>query len=160
MIILLLFNTNDTLSFKDIKEKVDIPEADLKRNLLSLSLGKYKVLQKENKTKEVEENDRFSYNGSFAAPLIRIKIPLVVTKQETETEPQEMREKIEEERQHMIEACIVRVMKARKQMDHNNLVIEVTKQLSSKFTPNPNFIKKRIEGLIDREFLTRSKEDM
>ena len=30
----------------------------------------------------------------------------------------------------------------------------------ARFTPNPQVIKKRLEGLIDREFLQRSKLDM
>ncbi len=35
-------------------------------------------------------------------------------------------------------------------MDHNNLVADVTKQLSSKFVPDPAMIKRRIESLIER----------
>lgn len=34
-------------------------------------------------------------------------------------------------------------------MGHNDLVNEVTKQLASRFLPNPLDIKKRIEGLIE-----------
>ncbi|KAJ0043708.1 hypothetical protein Pint_19238 [Pistacia integerrima] len=36
---------------------------------------------------------------------------------------------------------------------------EVTKQLQSWFLPNPAVIKKRIESLIEREFLERDKVD-
>lgn len=50
-------------------------------------------------------------------------------------------------------------MKARKQLSHSNLVAEVTEQLKSRFTANPVLIKKRIEGLIDREYLARSPHD-
>lgn len=34
-------------------------------------------------------------------------------------------------------------------MTHNDLVNEVTRQLASRFQPNPLMIKKRIEGLIE-----------
>lgn len=47
------------------------------------------------------------------------------------------------------QACIVRIMKDRKHMNHNSLVHEVTQQLTSKFIPEPLAIKKRIEHLIE-----------
>ena len=45
-------------------------------------------------------------------------------------------------------------------MEHNNLVAEVTKQTAARFVPNPNMIKKRIETLIEQEYLERAPDDM
>jgi cullin 3 len=50
-------------------------------------------------------------------------------------------------------------MKNRKLMEHNALIAEVTTQLSPRFLPNPVMTKKRIEALIDREYLERSPDD-
>ena len=66
---------------------------------------------------------------------------------------------VEEDRRHLVEAAIVRIMKARKSMNHNDLIAEVTRQLSIRFTPVPQFIKKRIESLIEREYLERAENE-
>ena len=61
-------------------------------------------------------------------------------------------------RRYQIEAAIVRMeMESRKEMEHNALIAEVTTQLTSRFLPHPNVIKKRIESLIERDFLERDK---
>jgi hypothetical protein len=43
-------------------------------------------------------------------------------------------------------------MKARQTMSHNELINETTRQLSSRFQPDANLIKRRIEGLIEVYF--------
>ena len=45
------------------------------------------------------------------------------------------------------------------QMEHNALIADVTAQLTARFMPHPNVIKKRIESLIEREFLERDKNN-
>ena len=44
---------------------------------------------------------------------------------------------VEEDRRHLVEASIVRVMKARKRLSHNDLVAEISRQLSYRFIPSP-----------------------
>jgi cullin 3 len=66
---------------------------------------------------------------------------------------------LENQRKNMIEAAIVRIMKSRKTLDHANLVAEVTRQLSARFRVSPPDIKRRIEGLLEREYLERDKSD-
>ncbi len=66
---------------------------------------------------------------------------------------------MDEDRRHMVEASIVKVMKTRRRLDHNTLIVETSKILSQKFQPDPIMIKKRVESLIEREYLERDNDD-
>lgn len=67
---------------------------------------------------------------------------------------------VDEERKHLLEAVIVRIMKARKVLAHNQLLEEINRQVSNRFNPSPSAIKSRIESLIEREYLKRDDGDM
>ncbi|KAJ3034571.1 hypothetical protein HDV00_004934 [Rhizophlyctis rosea] len=159
----------EAVPYTRIREITAIPDAELKRTLQSLSLAKYKILLKSTKTKEIHDNDTFTFNNGFTSPLSKIKILTISSASsattstgnsvENEAERSETMEKIDEARKHQIEAAVVRIMKARKTMDHNNLVAEVIGQLVGRFSPNAGMVKKRIEGLIEREYLDRDKSD-
>ncbi|GAM23440.1 hypothetical protein SAMD00019534_066150 [Acytostelium subglobosum LB1] len=158
MIMLLLFNDVEQLTFKQLEESSGLSAKELQKNLLALTNSKNKVLDKEPSTKTVSTTDVFKFNAGFKSKLFKVKI-MSVAQKDTVVEVTETREKIEEERKHLIEACIVRIMKSRKTLDHANLVSEVTSQMQSRFIPNPLMVKKRIESLIEREYLERTKED-
>ncbi|KAH9632708.1 hypothetical protein HF086_013080 [Spodoptera exigua] len=143
MCVLLLFNKRERLTYE------------------SLAMGKptQRVLIKQPKTKEIEPSHQFYVNDAFTSKLHRVKIQTVAAKGESEPERRETRNKVDEDRKHEIEAAIVRIMKARKKMAHTLLVAEVTEQLRARFLPSPVVIKKRIEGLIEREYLARTPDD-
>ncbi|VDM80599.1 unnamed protein product, partial [Strongylus vulgaris] len=116
--------------------------------------------------------DEFCVNDNFQSKLTRVKVQLVTFKGESEPEKKETRTKVvlspfsfifshvEDDRKHEIEAAIVRVMKSRKVLGHNNLITEVTQQLKHRFLPNPILIKKRIESLMERDYLARDAHDL
>ncbi|CAF4761246.1 unnamed protein product [Pieris macdunnoughi] len=161
MCVLLLFNKRERLTYEEILNETDVPEKDLVRALQSLAMGKptQRVLIKHPKTKEIEPSHQFYVNDAFTSKLHRVKIQTVAAKGESEPERRETRNKVDEDRKHEIEAAIVRIMKARKKMAHTLLVAEVTEQLRARFLPSPVVIKKRIEGLIEREYLARTPDD-
>lgn len=161
MCILMLYNERDSFTFKELAERTQIPEKDLLRALMSLAMGKQsqRILIKSPKTKEIEPDHIFTVNDSFTSKLVRVKIQAITCRGESEPERKETRSKVDEDRKHEIEAAIVRIMKARKQMSHSNLVSEVTEQLRTRFMPSPVIIKKRIEALIEREYLARTDTD-
>ncbi|XP_026468233.1 cullin-3-A [Ctenocephalides felis] len=161
MCVLMLFNNRDRLTYEEILNETDIPARDLIRALQSLAMGKpaQRVLMRNPKTKDIEPSNVFYINDNFVSKFHRVKIQTVAAKGESEPERRETRNKVDEDRKHEIEAAIVRIMKSRKRMSHNVLVTDVTTQLRSRFMPSPVIIKKRIEGLIEREYLARTPDD-
>lgn len=161
MCILMLFNTREQWTYEEISQETDIPSKDLIRALQSLALGKatQRILVKEPKGKEIENSHVFTVNDQFTSKLFRVKIQTVAAKGESEPERKETRTRVDEDRKHEIEAAVVRIMKARKKMQHTVLVQEIMEQLKSRFLPSPQVIKKRIESLIEREYLDRAPED-
>ncbi|KAF8309915.1 Cullin-domain-containing protein [Clavulina sp. PMI_390] len=163
LVILLLFEdlgSDEKLGYRDIKLATDIPDGELMRNLQSLACAKFKILKKHPPGRDVAFEDQFSFNADFSAPMQKIKISTVSAKVSVESseESRETKDRVDEERRFQMEACIVRVMKDRKRMTHNDLLNEVTKQLTHRFLPNPLEIKKRIEALLDREYLDRGED--
>jgi cullin-4 len=56
-----------------------------------------------------------------------------------------------------MDAALVRIMKSRKSLTHQQLLTEVFSQL--RFSAKAADVKKRIESLIDREYLERDETD-
>lgn len=159
MCILMLFNEKDCLSYREIEQATHIPEKELIRHLQSLSLGKHRVLRKEPREKEVKPDDKFHFNNDFTSRNRRIKMQVISAQKETEGERNQTKCRVDDDRRPVIDTVIVRIMKHRKRLEHNLLMSEVTMQLASRFEPNPQDIKKRIESLVEREYLERQKDN-
>ncbi|XP_013183932.1 cullin-4A [Amyelois transitella] len=155
-LVLLLFNDGDNLSFEDIKTATNIEEGELRRTLQSLACGKARVLSKTPRGREVADGDHFAFNADFTNKLFRIKINQIQMK-ETSEEQKATEERVFQDRQYQIDAAIVRVMKMRKALSHNLLISELYNQL--KFPVKPADLKKRIESLIDRDYMERDKDN-
>merc|ERR1711935_233728 len=152
--VLMLFNHNQKLSLEQIAEALHIDPKELKKYMKSLAVQKEKILNKEPVGKDINSGDVFSVNFSYSPMKNRVSIPLVVM-QTDEKQVQEVHENVQQDRKLAIEACIVRVMKARNTLSHSQLVNEVIQALSVLFRPDARIIKKRIEDLIQREYLER-----
>ncbi|KAG2184596.1 hypothetical protein INT43_000505 [Umbelopsis isabellina] len=178
-VVLLLFNDKqrDHLTYNEIKEMTNIgefllhfattlimvakytvhaEEKELVRTLQSLACGNARVLKKTPHGREVNPTDSFSYNEAFTASLYRLKINTIQLK-ETVEENTSTRERVFQDRQYQVDAAIVRIMKTRKTLSHNMLINELFEQL--RFPVKATDIKKRIESLIDREYMERESED-
>ena len=160
--LLYLFNNNNNeFSFDEIYEKLDLninndkkyTESVLKKLLHSLSCGKYKILLKEPMSKKISKNDKFKINLKFKSKSKYIKIPLASLEKSEKSN-----NKVDFSRKLNIEACIVRIMKSRKELEHNQLISTVIQQITL-FKPEIKNIKKCIECLIDKEYIERSEKN-
>lgn len=57
----------------------------------------------------------------------------------------------------VVDATCVRIMKSRKVETHTELMSSIIRQITM-FNAQPQMIKKRIESLIEREYLERDKD--
>jgi len=157
MCILAMFNENSKITYKEITDKTQIEKEELQRHLLSLAHPKVKVLCKDPNTKRLEDSHTFTLNNKYRNNKFRVRINLIGKKQPgLQKGPSE---EVMETRKNIIEATIVRIMKSRKQLPHSDLIQELIHQLSHRFTPPTTFIKKRIESLIEREYLERDGDN-
>ncbi|KAK5077506.1 hypothetical protein LTR70_009710 [Exophiala xenobiotica] len=159
-LVLLLFNdvpAGETLSYEQIKSATNLPDAEVKRTLQSLACGKYKVLVKTPKGRDVNEGDNFAFNEKFTDPRFRVKINQIQLK-ETKEENKETHQRVAADRHYETQAAIVRIMKARKKIGHNELIVEVIKATRSRGVLDQADIKKNIEKLIEKDYMEREDD--
>ena len=146
-IVLLLFNDipdSQHLTYAHLKSETSLGDAELKRTLQSLACAKYRVLTKHPKSREVSETDTFTFNPSFTDPKMRIKINQIQLK-ETKEENKETHQRVAADRHYETQAAIVRIMKSRKRISHNELIIEVINATKSRGVLSQSDIRRNIE---------------
>lgn len=119
--------------------------------------------------RDLDPEEPLTVNADFTSKLLKVKVPLIsaaslgagggtpstVGAALDETEEESLQAQIASQRKTMVEASVVRIMKARKSLDLGTLVAEVMRQLAYRFEPTTADIKKRIEDLIERDYLER-----
>lgn len=156
-VVLLLFNEYDLISYGQIKELTHLSDNELHRTLHSLSiLSPNNVLEKIPSNNEIKHDDSFRFNAEFTNKFCRVHLKQVQLK-DTESDIKQTEKNIMLDRQFQIDAAIVRIMKKKQTIQHNVLMGELLDVL--KFPLKTHDLKKRIEVLIDRDYISRDKEN-
>jgi len=167
MAILLCFNNSNSLTVKDIQENTQLPEKELVKQVQSLLESKLIMIAESpensatNEAKEkgsvekLEESTVISLNMEYTNKKIKFKINAAVQK-ETPQENEMTQTSVDEDRKLYLQATIVRIMKSRKNLNHNLLIQEVINQSKQRFNPSISLIKKCIEALIDKQYIERT----
>jgi cullin-4 len=136
-VVLLLFNETATgaatrLSYSQIQEQTGLEEKELKRTLQSLACGQIptRVLRKEPQGKEVGIDDVFSINEGIKNDRKRIRINMIQLN-ETKEEQKSTVDRVMFDRELVLQASAVRILKARKKIKHAELLQEIVKQIAS-----------------------------
>ncbi|XP_058830462.1 cullin-2 [Topomyia yanbarensis] len=151
MAILLLFETTDSLSFKEIEDSMQLNHDMFKRHLISIIESKILLADSE----VLGAQSQITLNKNYVNRRTKFKITTALQK-ETPQEIENTLNSVDEDRKMYLQATIVRIMKSRKVLKHNALIQEILTQSKAGFAPNIGMIKKCIESLIDKQYIERT----
>ncbi|CAO3666159.1 unnamed protein product [Umbelopsis vinacea] len=154
MTLILLFNTVNSLTIKEMAVQTGLTISDILRSVKAfVDLGIFNASEK-----KVGEKTELSINPEFSSKRTKIKVSTLV-QADTPQENNATRKAVEEDRRIILQAAIVRVMKSRQILSHQQLVQEVIDQTRSRFAPSVPMIKKCIEQLLEKQYIDRQDRD-
>ncbi|XP_017858090.1 PREDICTED: cullin-2 [Drosophila arizonae] len=151
MAIILLFETCDTLSCREIQNTLQLNDETFQKHMQPMIESKLLNANSEN----LSGDTRIELNFDYTNKRTKFKISSALQK-ETPQEVEHTINSVDEDRKLFLQAAIVRIMKARKVLKHNALIQEVLSLSKVSFTPNIAMIKKCVESLIDKQYIERT----
>jgi len=108
--------------------------------------------------RELTETDKFFLKDSINSSVLRVTFA-VESRKRTTKKDNEINKYVRKKREFMLDAAMVRVMKARNVIKWAQFQTEVLKLVQKEWSPSPKELKKRLGSLMERDFIKRSEED-
>lgn len=165
-VVILQFNNTEKeeLTYGEIQTLTGITAQELNPALMALVHSKTPVLLRSGgEGSSFSASDKFSVNTGLKDKSYKLNLA-AYSKPRTavaiQAERRQMKEEIRLDRIHSIQAAIVRVLKAKSQLQHAVLFEEVASQITTRFGPVPNDVfKKALEETINNNFVERDAND-
>jgi len=154
MAVLLHFNSVEKCTAEELKAVTQLSGEVLQKNVKSLVECELLICDK---VEELDDKTEIQLNLNFTSKRTKFKIVAPNVQRHAEKEVEQVNTTVQHDRKYFLECTIVRIMKARKVLKHNQLMQEVISQSRPRFNPEIAFIKKIIEQLIEKQYLQRTE---
>ncbi|XP_057320792.1 cullin-2 [Microplitis mediator] len=154
MALLLLFEQCDSMPCREAAASLRLSHDQLVKH--AASLVDCKILKRSGEEGELEEDTVLTLNLEYYNKRTKFRVTGALQK-DVPAEMEATRRSVDDDRKLYIQAAIVRILKSRKMLRHNQLVQEVLGQSKVTFAPTISMIKKCIEALIDKQYIERTQ---
>ncbi|KAI8616210.1 Cullin [Chytriomyces sp. MP71] len=152
--VLLHFNETTNLSVTRIAELCKMKTTEVKKTIKPLV--DLEVLNASSSS--LDSSTDISVNLKFTNKRTKLKVAMASHSETVAQESQVTRIAVDEDRKLFLQATIVRLLKSRRLLIHNQLIQEVIQLSTARFVPSVALIKKSIEQLIEKGYMERSSE--
>ncbi|KAG7210335.1 hypothetical protein KM043_011873 [Ampulex compressa] len=152
MALLLLFEHGEAIQCREAAASLRLSHDQLVKH--AASLVDSKILKKSTEG-ELEEDTILTLNFDYHNKRTKFRVTGALQR-DTPHDAEATHRSVDDDRKLYLQAAIVRIMKSRKLLRHNQLVQEVLGQSKVTFAPSIGMIKKCIEALIDKQYIERT----
>jgi len=108
--------------------------------------------------RDLSKDDKFFLKTEISSTLLRIQYAAESAKRQKSNQ-NTIDKYVRKKREFMLDAAMVRVMKARNAIKWTQFQTEVLKLVQKEWTPSAKEMKKRLGSLMERDFIKRSEDD-